>query len=129
MNPSSLRTSATWTLSLVAAISTAGASMRLAFRIRVSMSAIGSVIITVHQITVLPARFLDAGDQAEVGHLAETDPADAELAKYGTGPATDPAAEADADPVARSELRLLRLPLRFLELLELEGVFHSFGFC
>src|SRR5437764_15109733 len=47
MNPSSRSTLASATFSLVAGISTNGRSMVLALRMRVSMSAIGSVIMAV----------------------------------------------------------------------------------
>src|SRR5262249_49563567 len=99
MKPSSLSTWAIWPLTLVAGISTTGNSTRLALRIRVSMSAIGSVIMA--RGLPLPAGFLDAGDQAVGGQVAEANAADAELADQGTGPATQPAPQADADFVAR----------------------------
>src|SRR5262249_18133333 len=72
----------------------------------------------------LPTRFLDARDQAEVGHLAEADAANAELAIDGAGPPAQPAAKADANPVARPELALVRLPPRFLHLHQLPPVLH-----
>src|SRR5438105_14442328 len=123
MKPSSLSTWAMRIFTFVQGISTAGASVRLAFRTRVSISAIGSVIMVglplvrpvFHQPVrlaggkpaphVLPACLLDTRNQALVGHATETDPADAELAINRTGPAAKAATQADFDPVARSERR------------------------
>src|SRR5918911_2350205 len=51
----------------------------LAFRIRVSMSATGSVSIA----RLLPARLRHAGDHALVRELPQADPAEAELAEDG----------------------------------------------
>src|SRR5581483_3630121 len=117
MKPSSLSTWAMRCLSLVDGMSTAGDSMRFALRIRVSMSAMGSVSMMGNSCTepflaevstrrhgYLPARFLDAGDQALQGHVPEANAAHAELAVDGARPAAQPAAHADADPVARPEL-------------------------
>src|SRR3954462_5044772 len=114
MNPSSLSTWARATLSLVAGMSTAGRSIRLALRIRVSMSAIGSVIMV--RGPPLPAGLLDARDQPVAGQVAEADAADAELAVDGPGPAAEPAAAADADQLPRLELLgLVRLLLARLQ--------------
>src|SRR5437867_4228908 len=98
MNPSSLSTCATLVFRLVAGMSTAGRSIRLAFRMRVSKSAKGSVIMIV---LPSPARLLHAGDQAVGGHVAETNPADAELAIDGASPAAELAAEPNANALAR----------------------------
>src|SRR4051812_38137451 len=106
MNPSSLSTWATLRFSLVAGMSTAGRSMRLPLRVRVSMSAIGSVIM----VGVSPPRFLDPGDQPVTGQVAEADPADAELAVDGPRPAAQLAAEPNPDHVARPDALLLRVP-------------------
>src|SRR5690606_40368337 len=57
-------------------------------RRRVSMSAIGSVIMSVSS----PARLADPGDLPLQGHLSEADPADAELADEGARPAAPLAA-------------------------------------
>src|SRR6478672_11810089 len=99
MKPSSLSTCATATLSFVAGISAAGRSIEFALRIRVSMSAIGSVIMAesprsqVSGIRVLGGRFrppipgsrllvrlpaglAHAGDQTVGRHVAEADAAD-----------------------------------------------------
>src|SRR5262249_48367761 len=111
--------------SLVAGISTTGRSMRLALRSRVSMSAIGSVIIAG---ILSPAGLLDARDQAVAGHAAEADPADAELAVHGPRPPAQSAAEADADLVAGPELLLVGRPLLvLLQRFQLAEVFGAFG--
>src|SRR3712207_5088313 len=57
----------------------------LAFRSRVSMSAIGSVIVMWRP--PLPARLGHARHLAGVDHLAEADAAEPELAVHGAGPA------------------------------------------
>src|SRR2546421_8165790 len=108
MKPSSLSTWATRALSLVAGMSTAGRSMRLALRMRVSMSARESVIMVG---SPSPAGLGHARDQSVAGHVAETDAADAELAVDGPRPAAQAAAQADADPLARQQLVLLRVAL------------------
>src|SRR5262249_51113202 len=97
MKPSSLSTWATAALSLVAGISTTWRSMREALRMRVSMSASGSVIMG----TSSPARFLDAGHQPVEGQAAETDPADAELTVHRPRPTAQFATQSDADALAR----------------------------
>src|SRR5215218_271171 len=56
----------------------------LPLRSRVSMSAIGSVMLT--STAPLPARLGDAGQLAGVGELAHADPAQAELAQHGPRP-------------------------------------------
>src|SRR4051794_7081198 len=94
-------------------MSTWDRSMRLALRMRVSMSANGSVIIA---RPPSPASLGDARDQPVAGHVAEADPADAELPIHGPGPAAQPAAQADADQLARGHLDLVRGPLVGLEL-------------
>src|ERR1700730_12208932 len=99
MKPSSLSTWAMRCFIFVAGMSTTGRSMRLALRMRVSMSAIGSVIIAASPSS--PAGLLDAGDQPVGGHVPEADPADAELAVVGPRPAAQLAAQADADDLAR----------------------------
>src|SRR5690348_12111016 len=117
MKPSSFSTWAICCLTEVAGISTAGSSMRLALRMRVSMSAIGSVIMAIWFL--LPAGFLDARDQAVAGHIAEANAAHAELAVHRPSPAAQPAAEADANLVARPEFRLGRVAPRRLQLRQL----------
>src|SRR5262249_8575282 len=113
MKPSSLSTWATPILRRVAGMSTAGRSMRLALRMRVSMSARGSVIMVV---VSSPARLDYARDEPVAGHVAEADPADAELAVDRPRPAAQPAAQADADLVPRPQLRLVRLAFARLQL-------------
>src|SRR5437763_9390646 len=70
----------------------------LALRIRVSMSAIGSVIVIA--VPLSPARLGDAGQLAVVRQLAETDAAQPELAEHGARSST-PAA-----PGVRAHLEL-----------------------
>src|SRR5262245_39784845 len=105
MKPSSLRTWATLTLMRVAGMSTAGRSIRLALRMRVSMSATGSVIMG---LPSSPDRLGNAGDHAATRQVAEADPADAELAVDRPRPAAQLAAEPDADALARGHLHLVR---------------------
>src|SRR5437016_2636353 len=134
MKPSSLSTWAMRAFRLVAGMSTVGRSMRLALRTRVSMSAIGSVIMVqsaprfTRGAPPLPARFHDPGDQAVAGHVAETDPADAELAVDGARAAAQPAAFADADLVARPHRVFDRVLLVLFQGLELALVLDAFGF-
>src|ERR1041384_2470073 len=52
-------------------------------RIRVSMSAMGSVMV----MSYLPRRFGHAGDLARMGHLPQADPAEAEPTVDSLGPA------------------------------------------
>src|SRR5215208_1189047 len=74
-------------LSVDEGISTVSWAAMIPLRIRVRKSAIGSVIDMRS-----PARLRHAGDVAVVGHLAQADPAQAELAVDGAGPATTAAA-------------------------------------
>src|SRR5260370_14070594 len=104
MKPSSLRTWAMATLSLVAGMSVTGRSMRLALRMRVSMSATGSVIMAV---LLSPARFFDAGNQPVAGHVAEADAADAELPIDGPWPAAQLAAQPAAALLPRRQADLV----------------------
>src|SRR5262245_10354131 len=76
MKPSSLRTAAMPTLRREAGIATDFFEIRFAFRMRVSMSATGSVIMAVIS---LPGRLSHAGDLAAQGARAQTDAAHAEL--------------------------------------------------
>src|SRR3954471_15704782 len=120
MKPSSSSTFATATFSLVAGISTSGRSISLALRMRVSMSAIGSVIMAVFlpgwgsgtpprvppttpPVSRLPGRLADAGDQPVARELAEADAAAAELAVHGPRPAANLAAADDLHEVAAGE--------------------------
>src|SRR5262245_25887249 len=131
IKPSSLRTWATFFFSLVAGISTAGRSIALALRIRVSMSAIGSVIISnapywtnrTHEFheshqshDSSPTRFPHTWDHAVAGHIPETNPANAELAIDRPGPAAQSTAISDADLLPRQHLRLLGVAPVRLEL-------------
>src|SRR5918999_4702657 len=65
------------TLKREAGMSTSSRSEEIPLRIRVRKSAIGSVI----DMASLPARLRESGDVALVGHLAQADPAQAELAE------------------------------------------------
>src|SRR5438552_11796628 len=78
-----------------------------ALRIRVSMSAIGSVISNspTHQFTHSPTALGDARDVAFEGELPEAQSAQRELSHVGARPATQVAAVAQPD----LELRLLLL--------------------
>src|SRR4051794_30717744 len=125
MKPSSLSTWAMRCFSWVPGMSTTGRSMRLALRMRVSMSAIGSVIMA---FVLSPARFLDARNQPAAGHVAEADAADAELAIHGAGPAAQAAAQADADLVARPELVLGRVALVGLDPGQVTAEFNQLRF-
>src|SRR5262249_30469961 len=100
-------------LRLVAGMSTAGRSMRLAFRRRVNMSAMGSVIMAVLSS---PARLFDAGDEPVARHVPETDAANGELAVDRPRPAAQAAAQPNANLVARPELGLGRVALVALQL-------------
>src|SRR5215210_568536 len=72
-------------LSLEEGISTVSCAAMMPLRIRVRKSAMGSVIDIVPP--ALPARLRHAGDVAVVGEVAQADPAQAELAVDGAGPA------------------------------------------
>src|SRR5262245_53221496 len=98
MKPSSLSTLATAAFIFVEGMSTVGRSMRLALRMRVSRSAIGSVIMV---CAPSPAGLGDARDQPVARQAPEADPADAELAVDRPRPAAQLAAVADADDLAR----------------------------
>src|SRR5205823_13205011 len=76
---------------------------RFALRIRVSMSAIGSVSISP---PLLPARLRHAWDHALVSELAEADPAEAELAEDGPRPSAAVAARVVLDRVLLRPLLL-----------------------
>src|SRR5262245_33311997 len=109
MNPSSFRTWAMLALSLVAFISAAGRSIEFALRIRVSMSAIGSVIMG---FGPLPARLADARDHPVGRQVAETDAADAELPVHSPRAAADLAPRPDVHQLVRGhDLGLVPLGL------------------
>src|SRR5579862_7538966 len=86
------------TFSFELGISVVSCSALLALRMRVSMSATGSVSIL---SVLLPRALRHAGDHALVGELAQADPAEPELAKHSTRPA----AAVAAGVVAHLELR------------------------
>src|SRR5256712_3123064 len=101
MKPSSFRISAMRTLSREAGMSTFSCSARLALRMRVSRSAIGSL-----RIRPLPARLHDARNLALERQLAKAEPAHLELPEV----AARAAAQLAPGIGARAELRLtLRL--------------------
>src|ERR1017187_4327357 len=82
--------------SLEAGTSTLGWRALMALRTRVSMSAMGSLVILALQrfLWVSPARLRDAGDLPVQRQLAEAQPADAELAQKSARPSAAPAAVA-----------------------------------
>src|SRR5262245_54582655 len=79
----------------------------LALRIRVSMSATGSVIVMRS-----PRRLREAGDLTVVGHVTETDPAQPETPVHGARPAAAPASR--VRPHLELGLPLLLLDQRLL---------------
>src|SRR4051794_30707299 len=95
----------------------------LALRTRVSMSAMGSVMVMIRglrafpavvpvkaydeEVVGLPAGLGDAGQLARVRHLAEADPAEAERAEHRTGTTAPVAARVAADLELRLAVRLL----------------------
>src|ERR1700685_4233454 len=81
MKPSSFKMRAISVLSLEAGTSTLGWRAYCALRMRVSMSAMGSVMAMFYSgLLSLPARFDHAGYLARDSELAETNPAQVELA-------------------------------------------------
>src|SRR5215475_242920 len=85
------------TLSFEVGISARSCSALLALRMRVSMSATGSVSM----VSLLPRALRHAGDHALVGELPEADPAEPELLEHGAGPAALVAAAVRARLVLR----------------------------
>src|SRR5580704_13842496 len=83
-------------LSFEAGIFTVSCIAVLALRIRVSMSAMGSVIVMSAALPS-PARLGHTGDLPGVDHDAQADPAQAELLEHGLGPPTAPAPRITAD--------------------------------
>src|SRR3990172_11633150 len=83
MNPSCLSVSAREIFSLEAGMSVKSCRAVRALRIRVSISAIGSVTI----VLVLPTGLLDSGQMAFQGKLSEADAAELERAQESSGPA------------------------------------------
>src|SRR5213593_3137431 len=100
--PSPLRMEAMASFMCECGMSTRGCRARTAFRMRVSMSAIGSVIVS-SSPSGLPAGLRDAGDHPLQRQVAETDPAQLELAQEPPRPAAALAAVAVPD----RELELL----------------------
>src|SRR5882757_1850369 len=80
-------------------ITTSSWNATFALRKRVSMSAIGSVIVTAASPS--PRRLRHAGDLPGVGHFTQTDPAQPEVAVHRPGTA----AAATAGVAAHLELR------------------------
>src|SRR5262245_59179286 len=102
MNPSSLRISATRTLSLDEGMSTFSCSARLPLRMRVSRSAMGSLLIGASS----PARLHDARHLTLERQLAEAETAQLELAQVAPGPAAQLAATVTAGGKLRRPLGL-----------------------
>src|SRR3954447_12413240 len=98
MYPSSLSRRAISTLSFEAGIDVVSCSALLALRMRVSMSATGSV----STVVLLPRALRHAGDDALVGELPQADAAEPELLVDGARP---PAAVAAAVLARRVLLR------------------------
>src|SRR5436305_14567747 len=97
MYPSSSRMRAISSFSFEVGISVRSCSALLALRMRVSMSATGSVSISF----LLPRALRHAGDDALVGELPQADPAEPELLEHGARPT----AAVAAGVVAHLELR------------------------
>src|ERR1700722_6491610 len=84
MKPSRSRTVARASFTLEPGIFTVSNCAEFAFRIRVSMSAIGSVMV---MAVLLPTCLRHSGDLPGVHHRPQTDSAQPELAVHGLGPA------------------------------------------
>src|SRR5262245_30087383 len=95
MYPSDSRISASATFCFDDGIDTRSCIAVLALRTRVSMSAMGSVIIV--GCLPSPARLRQTGDLAGVRQLAQAHPAEAELAEHGAGPTAATAAAVGAN--------------------------------
>src|SRR5580658_1494808 len=85
MKPSRSKMAASASFSFELGIFTVSNWAELALRIRVSMSAMGSVIVMGSPRS--PTRLRHAGDLPGVHHRAQADPAQPELAEHGLGPA------------------------------------------
>src|SRR5271155_5156231 len=94
MNPSSFRMRAISIFNFEAGTSTRGCLAREAFRTLVSMSAMGSVCMS---LPSLPARLDDAGNLPDQSQLAETEPAQMELPQKRAAAATEAAAAVRLD--------------------------------
>src|SRR5213083_458564 len=105
MNPSDLRIRAISTLSFDAGSSTRSWCDWIPLRIRVNMSATGSVI-DILDSSVLPACFGHAGDVAAERELPKADPAKLELAQVASWPPANLAAILSPSHELRLSLRL-----------------------
>src|SRR2546427_8622487 len=132
--PSPLRIEAIASFMCECGISTRGCRARTAFRMRVSMSAIGSVIVSSSSFG-LPAGLRDARDHPLQRQVAEADPAHLKLAQEPPRPAAPFAAVAvpdrelvwlahRRDPGCRRHLRPASLVAPERHAKKLEG-----GFC
>src|SRR3972149_6114529 len=101
MKPSSLRMRAIWRFVREAGTTTSVWRARLALRMRVSMSAIGS-----ETFMCLPARLRHARQLTQQGALPEADAAEGETAHEGGRAAADGAAGGAADRELGRPLRL-----------------------
>src|SRR5205823_1481271 len=99
--PSDWRIDATASFSLETGHWVVSSEAAFALRTRVSMSASGSVMLT------LPTRFRDAGDLAPMCQLAHTQPAHAELSEVGAGAPAPPASIVPATLELRRPLGLV----------------------
>src|SRR5579872_4034158 len=89
MNPSRSKMPASASFTLEPGIATVSRWVAVALRMRVSMSAIGSVMVMARPPS--PARLGHARDLPGVDQLPETDPAEPELAVHRLGAAAPPA--------------------------------------
>src|ERR1700722_15052236 len=105
MKPSRSRIAASASFSLEPGIFTVSNCALFALRRRVSMSAIGSVIVIVSPPS--PAGLGHAGDLALVHHEAQADPAEPELLVDGARPPAALAARVAADLELRRALLLV----------------------
>src|SRR5947209_5186333 len=103
MYPSSVRMRAISTFSFEEGSSTRSCSALLALRMRVSMSATGSVSMS---LVLLPRALRHAGDRTLVGELPQADPAETELLEHGARAAALVAAVVLARLVLRRTGRL-----------------------
>src|SRR5579875_711765 len=105
MKPSRSRIWASASFSLEPGMVTVSFWAVLALRIRVSMSAMGSVIVMCRPPS--PARLGHAGDLSGMDHLPQADPAQAELAVDGLRPSAATAPRVRPDLELRRALLLL----------------------
>src|SRR5574342_612010 len=101
MKPSSFNSSAIRTFSFDAGMSTFSCSARLPLRIRVNMSAIGSVTVAIRHSLSRPAAspggLHDARNLAPQRQPAEAEPAELELPDVAPRPPAQPAARVAPD--------------------------------